>query len=203
MQGVEHQCDRGGILAIAAFASVEHLLPIGIPSQFCCQTPLALALFLSGYVYKKLTRGTDSKRLRPLMLLLLVPLAVSLRWHTAMADAEGLSWLYYVVAMCGTLGFLQVARLLRHGKVAAAVNYIGGKTLYILTFHFLCFKPVSLLWLWAHGEPLERLSEFPVLADTNSWLWVLYTLAGIALPSGLWEAKERLGRNRCAAKPQI
>ena len=84
--------------------------------------------------------------------------------------------------------------LLRHGKVVAAVNYIGGKTLYILTFHFLCFKPVSLLWLWAHGEPLDRLSEFPILAGTDSLLWVAYTLAGVALPLVIWEAKERMGR---------
>ena len=184
----------GGILLIVALASVEHLLPLGIPSQFQCQTLLALALFLSGYAYKKLTRGVEPRKLRPLMLLLLVPLIVSLWWHTGMSGAEGLSWLYYVVAMCGTLGFLQLTGLLRHGKVAAAVNYIGGKTLYILTFHFLCFKPVSLLWLWAHGDPLDRLSEFPILAGTDSMLWVAYTLAGVALPLVIWEAKERLGR---------
>lgn len=144
----------------------------------------------------------EPKRLRPLMILLLVPLVVSLWWHTGMAGAEGLSWLYYVVAMCGTLGFLQVAKLLRHGKVAAAVNYIGNKTLYILTFHFLCFKPVSLVWLWAHGEPLERLSEFPILAGTDSGLWVAYTLAGVALPLVIWELKEWLGRRmRAGAEP--
>ena len=32
----------------------------------------------------------------------------------------------------------------------------------------------------AYGDPLERLSEFPILAGTDSGQWVAYTLAGIA-----------------------
>ncbi len=184
----------GGILLTLAFASVEHLLPFNVPTQFRSQTVLGLAFFLSGYVYKKLTKGVEPKRMRPLMLLLLVPFFATFVWHASIGHTDELSWLFYAIASCGIIGLLQLTKTMHHGCVASMFNYIGNKTLYVLTFHFLSFKLVSLVWLWTHGEPLERLSEFPVLTGTNSWLWVPYTIVGVAVPLVLWEAKERLLR---------
>lgn len=46
--------------------------------------------------------------------------------------------------MIGTVGIINIARLIR-GNVLKAMNYVSDKTLYILTFHFLSFKLVSLI----------------------------------------------------------
>jgi fucose 4-O-acetylase-like acetyltransferase len=87
----------------------------------------------------------------------------------------------------GTIGAIQLAKRLKHGKVVAVLDYIGNKTLYILTFHFLAFKAVSYLWIKTHDLPINFLSQFPVLQATGSWMWVVYAIAGVALPLLVWE----------------
>ncbi len=185
----------GAILTSLVIASTESLLPFALPAQFRCQTFLALAFFMSGYVYKKkIARGGNvSRKIACARLLgLLAVLGVSFYWHSDMGEAKTLSWLYYLVALCGTLGFLQLARMLQHRGLIRLFNYIGNKTLYILTFHFLCFKPVSLAWVAMHHLPLHRLADFPVLHDTNSWIWIPYTLFSTAASLAICEAKVKI-----------
>lgn len=104
-----------------------------------------------------------------------------------MSTAEALSGGYFVVALSGIIGFIQLAKKLEHDKVVALFNYIGNKTLYILTFHFLAFKPISYILIRLNGLPISDLSQFPVLKETSSWMWTIYTVAGICLPLLVWE----------------
>ncbi len=104
-----------------------------------------------------------------------------------MQTAESLSWLYYIVAMCGTIGFIQLAKKMIRGPIMPLFNYIGNKTLYILTFHMLSFKIVSYIIIQAEGRPITDLSQFPVLADVGCWMWIFYTLVGVAVPLAIWE----------------
>ena len=62
------------------------------------------------------------------------------------------------------------------------MDYIGKNTLNILIFHFISFKLVSLGIIMANGEPFERLAEFPVLTLHNNFMWILYTIIGVAMP---------------------
>ena len=52
----------------------------------------------------------------------------------------------------------------------------------ILALHFTCLKIVSLLKIRVYGLPIERLAEFPVIEENNSWWWIAYTLVGVAVP---------------------
>lgn len=176
----------GGVLAAVFIASIEYLLPVKLPAQFGPQTFLAFAFFMSGFLYRKC--GFYTKKLSSAFILpLLFPAIVSIFLKMSMTTATGIySCVYFIVALSGTIGFLQFAKKLEYGELKL-FNYIGNKTLYILTFHFLAFKPVSYLWIKAHHLPISYLSKFPVLEDTNSWMWVIYTLAGTALPLLLWE----------------
>ena len=178
----------GGVIAVVVFAaSVEFLIPVWIPSQFGPQTVMALAFFLSGYMYRK--SGWSKSVAFPWLCvpLLSVPAVASVFCSLSMSSAQSLSWLYYVVALSGTVGLIQVARNLQQGLIVGLFNYIGNKTLYILTFHFLAFKSVSYVWIKAHGLPISCLSQFPVLKDTDSWMWVPYSIVGVALPLLLWK----------------
>lgn len=56
---------------------------------------------------------------------------------------------------------------------------LGRRSLDILIFHFLLFKGVSLIKIWHFNLPIERLSDFPIITDTNNMYWILYAAFGI------------------------
>lgn len=178
----------GGVISPIMVASMLHLLPIKLPAQFGPQTFLALAFFMSGYLYRKIGLYQNRHQTRLVLLLLFVPFLASLFMKGFSMDSAGvLSWLYYILAMAGTIGFLRFAGILQGDKVAMIFNYIGNKTLYILTFHFLSFKFVSYIWIRYNGLPISDLAQFPVLRGTNNWIWVVYTFVGVVLPLLIWE----------------
>ena len=67
-------------------------------------------------------------------------------------------------------------------RLSKALTFVGNHTLTILTWHFLCFKVVTLLIILLYGLPIEQLSVLPVLEEQASqgW-WLLYTLAGVSV----------------------
>ncbi len=111
-----------------------------------------------------------------------------------MAVAQSFAWLYYLEALCATLGFLQLARTIKIKWVVSLFNYIGSKTLYILTFHILAFKIVTFAWIKLHEMPIEKLSTIYPLKGVNPWLWIVYVFVGIAVSLAIWEIKETILR---------
>ncbi len=177
----------GGVIISIFIASLEHLISFKYPAQFGPQTFLALAFFLSGYLFRKKKFKQHQSPAYECFLWLSIPAISSYFLSMGMGNAHSLSWLYYIIALCGTIGLIQFAKIIQWGKVMPFFNYIGNKTLYILTFHFLSFKLVSYLYILANDLPIEYLSQFPVLKATNAWMWVVYTIAGVGLPLLLWE----------------
>ena len=101
-------------------------------------------------------------------------------------------WQYYPLALGGLLSVLALVKMLRYKPIVAVCNYIGNKTLYILTFHMLSFKIVSYAWIEYHHLPIEILSKGLILELESSWLWVAYSIVGVVVPLMLWEARHRL-----------
>lgn len=61
--------------------------------------------------------------------------------------------------------------------------FVGNNTLPILTWHFLCFKVVSLLIIVIYGLPIENLAHFPVILEyANKGWWVAYMVVGAGIP---------------------
>ena len=102
------------------------------------------------------------------------------------------SIIYFCIALCGTLGLLDLSRQISNTKVAGLFKYVGNKTLYILTFHFLCFKIVAWCYLYYTDGSLMRLTEFPHMKTDEWWMWIVYLFAGVALPLGIWELFHRI-----------
>ena len=69
-------------------------------------------------------------------------------------------------------------------KLSNMLNFVGNNTLTILTWHFLCFKVVTLFLIQLYGLPIEQLELFPIHEElaAEGW-WLLYSIAGISVVS--------------------
>lgn len=76
-----------------------------------------------------------------------------------------------------------LADIINKGKswLVKSLCYIGKNTMFIVLWHFVFFKPVSLIYIWISKLPISRLAESPVLILSNWWLWIVYTIVSIAL----------------------
>lgn len=91
--------------------------------------------------------------------------------------------LYVAGAMTGILATKNISNHLQYmPRTAKVLIYIGNNTLTILTWHFLCFKVVSLLIIKVYGLPIELLASFPVITEyaEKGW-WIAYSAVGILI----------------------
>lgn len=117
----------------------------------------------------------------------IVPIIAAQFTNLSMDCKNNVVLLYYVIAICGTIATIQLSKWLSYARIASLLAYIGDKTLYILTFHFLAFKLVSYVYIEYSHLPLDYLAQFPVLETINSWMWIVYTVIGVSLPLLVWK----------------
>lgn len=171
--------------AFVVMAVVLSVLPYNSP-DIRSQTMLATAFYLSGYAYGKLPRGEGRWLVAAGGLAIVI--LVSLFFEGNMFVSGWRIPLYYAVALIGTLAVLNFSSLIRRGPAAAALDYIGSRTFYILTFHFLAFKLVSYLKIAQYGLPRTALSEMPVISVHNDYHWLAYSIVGVVVPLLIREA---------------
>lgn len=100
-----------------------------------------------------------------------------------------------LLAVSGVAGFSLVynlSRLLNYvPKLNKILVFIGENTLYVLLFHLLAFKLVSMLKVAVYGLPWNMIGGHPVVhTEEGSWFWLLYTIVGLSLPLGIvWGIK--------------
>lgn len=83
------------------------------------------------------------------------------------------------------------------GAVARILTYIGNNTLYVFIFHIISFKAVSLLKIWWYGLDPAQIGCHMVIHYNNheDLFWLLYTVAGTAIPLvclELWRRRSSL-----------
>ncbi len=155
--------------------------------MFWERTLLATAFYMSGYICRKKNMHFDYPLIECL-LLLIVPSIAAFFVKLNMVTVQGWFVLVdYAIAMAGTMGIVLLSRELSRHRIAPILAYIGNKTLYILVFHYLAFKLVSFVYLHFNGLPIDLLTMFTVLEETNSWMWIVYVLSGIIFPLAIWE----------------
>jgi fucose 4-O-acetylase-like acetyltransferase len=174
---------------------IENLLPISIPSQLGTTTLFAMAFYWTGYISRKLS-STVEVALWKGILLLLIPAVVAMFFQWSMSSAEE-NWVilpYYLTAIAGTLGLISVSALIaQHScRLTGVITFIGQRTLYILTFHFLGFKLVSMAYIWFTDSSIQRLSEFPVLEHVPGWLMLCYVAVAVAFSLVMHRAFHRI-----------
>lgn len=100
-----------------------------------------------------------------------------------------------LLALSGIAGFSLIYNLSRLLNLVPKLNstlvFIGENTLYVLLFHLLAFKLVSMLKVAVYGLPWNMIGGHPVVhTEEGEWFWLLYTMVGLALPLGIvWGIK--------------
>lgn len=81
----------------------------------------------------------------------------------------------------------------QQGKMAIVLSYIGRQTFYIMTFHFLMFKPASLLKTYLLGLDWRMIGCHPVIPPVgDNWYWLVYSITSIILSIVFAEIVERI-----------
>lgn len=81
----------------------------------------------------------------------------------------------------------------QQGKMAVVLSYIGRQTFYIMTFHFLMFKPASLLKTYFLGLDWRMIGCHPVIPpEGDNWYWLVYSISSIILSIVFAEIVERI-----------
>lgn len=182
----------GGVILALLIAVGEKWLPIHLPQQFGSQTMMATAFYLTGYLSHR-TDVMNHHGSSWMVSLLAIPAVAAMFLDLGMVTTTGFEIiLYYIVAMCGVFGVLSISKWMSRHRISAFFKYVGDKTLYILIFHFLAFKLVSFVYIACTGLPIELLSQFPTMESVPSWLWVVYSIVGVAVSLLMWEVINRI-----------
>ena len=171
----------GGILLLVSFMLLYFEIHTPV---FSARDFLAAFFLLFGYYYKKIKLTLENTCWIIPLGLLSVGLGTKY-WQSSMVRLQWWSLLpYSCTAITGVLMVFAISkRVLNLERMRETLVYIGDHTLEILTWHFLCFKVVSLIIIAIYSLPIEQLAEFPVIQQYayQGW-WLLYLCVGVALP---------------------
>lgn len=184
--------DKSVVILIIIFlimAFILSILPFKIPT-ISSLTLLATAFYTSGYWFSKQSFGSIS-RLWVGIVSFVIIVVVSFFFQGFMEVKSTDIFLYFVIALVGTYGMINISGIIA-GRARNILDYIGSRTLYILTFHFISFKLVSLIKIWQYDLPIEKLAEFPVIGVHNEIYWFAYSTIGTILPILLWQFMNKL-----------
>ena len=94
---------------------------------------------------------------------------------------------WYTIIVSGTCGYIIVYAISHlidsHTHfVANALAYIGRESFYILTFHFLMYKPFTLYVVYINNLDWAVVGSYPVVyVVREKWYWIVYTISSVAL----------------------
>ena len=161
------------------FCTRNIFLPLGINARLF----LVNAFYLSGYIYNRFeNRIVYSFRGFLLSFVSLILITVYLK-PISMSTLNGNNIiLYFLIAFVGIYFVFNLSYRLELFKYKNIIIYIGENTLYILTFHLLSFKLVSLIYVFIENLPIEYISKFPVIYTQDSYMWIIYTFVGVTIP---------------------
>ena len=102
----------------------------------------------------------------------------------------------FYVAIMALMGVSVVIRisawLNKFSCLRNTLSLVGKHTLAILGLHLICFKIISVCYVFLHGYSTKMISQYPVIIDfAHEGGWILYSLFGILIPLLLVEVKKR------------
>lgn len=129
--------------------------------------------------------------------------------HLSGMNNRGLLRDLWSLPLTGVLGFLMVYYVAgvidrSGGQIRDLLVFIGDNTLYVFVFHIISFKAVSVLKIWYYGLEWEQIGCHMVIHYNNhgDLFWVLYSIAGVALPLGVLVVWRKVRASRLTVIPQ-
>lgn len=188
----------GGAMCLIVSAMFKYF-DLNIPyTSISGLTFMATAFFIFGYSIKQYRIAT--KGWQGLVCSALVYIGTFF-WRSELPNCTIVKMLpYTLTAILGSLMTMQLSRWVNDlqqsqigNRMREVLVFTGEHTLEILTWHFLCFKSVSLIVILIEGHPIEMLGTFPCIGDPhNSLWWIAYTTIGICLPLFVVWGKEKI-----------
>lgn len=145
-----------------------------------------LFFFGIGLIYRRWEAVIGARWYVALGCLLLICLAGTMHWSGM--NNLGRYRDLWSLPLTGVAGFIMVhyaSKVIdrREGWIKRLLVFIGDNTLYILVFHIISFKAVSLVKIAWYGLDWRQIGCHMVIHDfRDDWFWVLYSVAGVALP---------------------
>ncbi len=178
----------GGLIALL-LSVLLYFKGIPVVNIYCgAKEFFAVSCMMAGYLYKSysIDKFVDKYSIYVILICALLLISGSVYWHGEMLD---MNWIYtvpyFISAIAGSIIVLKLSKLFaeKTRRLSNLVSNIGNKTIEILTWHFLCFKIVSLMIIAYYGRPIEHLAEFPIMRpyNTQGW-WICYFVIGVAVP---------------------
>ncbi len=93
-----------------------------------------------------------------------------------------------LLALAGTASFVclrATAQIIEKysSKYSKHLQFIGENTLYILLFHLIAFKLVSMIKVSVYGLDWEMIGGHPVVQhEVGDYFWILYAIVGVYIP---------------------
>ena len=85
-------------------------------------------------------------------------------------------------SLCAVSGIFFLFNLLNKISIKSLI-YIGNNSIYIMIWHFLCFKLISYIIILTYKLPIDTLSQHPVITEyaSQGW-WIAYAVIGSSIP---------------------
>lgn len=95
------------------------------------------------------------------------------------------NWITIIFSgISGTIVFFYLSKKIAclHHWMSYFFAYVGKRSFYILTLHFLMFKPAALLYTYIYHLDWKAIGSHPIILPIeNNWYWIIYTITAIAL----------------------
>lgn len=156
-----------------------------------------LPIFYMGYLASKYKVDLSSNRKHlALALLVCLPLLLCGAFFVRIEVGQsvfGNPLLFLLGAFLGIYLVMIISDMLSRISIGRWLDVLGRATMNILTFHFLSFKVLTLLFVVVGICTEESLSQWPVPSGHGyNNLWLLYTLAGVVGPMACQTLIKRL-----------
>ena len=168
--------------------------------HFGSQPTLASVFFILGYVFKKYKIPRLNKKSGLLGFAFVIFGSFFWRSDTNFLYYDNVKMIPFIItAVVGSWCVYSFNWTILGQYCLFFISFVGQHTLEILTWHFLCFKFVSLCIICIYGLSIKHLAEFPVIGDfaASGW-WLAYFSLGVALP--LFVPFLRMGRCKIAER---
>ncbi len=194
-----------GALLLLLLCFVTSFFHLSIPYLKIGSLELFAAFFImAGHIFRKATISSQSIALSLiskwwLMIVFFIIVGIgSVYWPTSMLHYQ---WYhifpYTITAIMGILLIFSIGNWIYHlkpytnskykniilNKTRKFLIFTGSHTLSILAWHFLSFKIVNLMLISIYNLNIDRLGDFPVMADyAHQGWWIIYLIVGVTLP---------------------
>ncbi len=177
-------------LLFVLLAFIQSVITFKIPT-IGSKTLLATSYFIAGVALSKIDNTFINLDKLKVGIILFIAFIVSSFFVKGGMTEQGYSiFPYYATSLIGSVAIIYLIKYLGE-KVVNILDYVGKKTLYVLIFHFISFKIVSLVLIIASKAPLTKLASFPVFESTNNYSWVIYSIVGVIIPLLIEEGMNR------------